>query len=682
MMMRLHNMTISAFDGASMTTAPASSRDNSSASSAYGRWPSPITAAVVAAGASPLTQLALGGADGSAVFWLAGRASEGGRNTLLRRVGTTVAELTPAPFNIRTRVHEYGGGAYTVDGDTVYFSHFADNRLYVLHEGAAPAAITEPGSARFADFVLDRARQRLIGVRELHPADPASHAHPVNTLCAIGFDGTQTVLAQGDDFYSSPRLSPDGRSLAWLSWNHPRMPWQGTELWMAEVLEDGALTTPRLIAGGASESICQPEWSPAGLLHFVSDCSGWWNLYRLKGAEVEALCPMQAEFATPHWVFGAAMYGFAADGAIICTYIDNGISHLGRLTPGSTTLDIIVTPYQEIRELRVGPGFVALLGGAPTIAQELALVDLNGAPGQAAPQVLARSIDALPALDYLSVPESVSYPSSGGRTAHAFFYPPKNDAASAPADSRPPLIVISHGGPTSMASSTLKLATQFWTSRGFAVLDVNYGGSSGFGREYRDALRGQWGIVDVDDCIAGARYLAGRALVDSERLIIRGGSAGGLTTLCALTFHDVFKAGASYYGVSDLNGLDQDSHKFESHYNEYLIAPASEAQPLYQARSPIHHTARLRRPMIFFQGLDDKVVPPQQSETMVDALRAGGVPVAYVALEGEGHGFRKAENIVRTLEAELYFYQRVLGLASAGSSDAAAVRIDNLQDAA
>jgi dipeptidyl aminopeptidase/acylaminoacyl peptidase len=662
-----------------MTTAPAPTSD---ISSAYGQWPSPISAAVVAAGASPLTQLALGGADGGAVFWLAGRASEAGRNTLLRRSGAAITELTPAPFNVRTRVHEYGGGAYTVDGDTVYFSHFADNRLYVLHEGEEPVAITEPGSARFADFVVDRTRARLIGVRELHPADTASHAHPVNTLCAIALDGTQTVLAQGQDFYSSPRLSPDGRSLAWLSWNHPCMPWQGTELWMAQVLEDGALTTPRLIAGGASESICQPEWSPGGQLHFVSDCSGWWNLYRLKDSEVEALCPMQAEFATPHWVFGASMYGFAADGAIICTYIDNGVSHLGRLAPGGTAIEVIATPYQEIKELRVGPGFVALLGGAPTIALELALVELPGVNGKpaAAPQVLARSIETLPALGYLSVPESVSYPSSGGRTAHAFFYPPKNDDVGAPAGTRPPLIVISHGGPTSMASSTLKLATQFWTSRGFAVLDVNYGGSSGFGREYRDALRGQWGIVDVDDCIAGARYLVDRGLVDGERLIIRGGSAGGLTTLCALTFHDVFKAGASYYGVSDLNGLDQDSHKFESHYNEYLIAPAAQAQPLYQARSPINHTERLRRPMIFFQGLDDKVVPPQQSETMVEALRAGGVPVAYVALEGEGHGFRKAENIVRTLEAELYFYQRVFGLA--GPAGAAAVRIENLQDAA
>lgn len=643
---------------------------------AYGLWPSPVSAALVAAGATPLSQLMLGGdgAGGEAgdVFWLAGRAAEAGRNTLLRRRGGVTMELTPRPFNVRTRAHEYGGAAYAVDGDTVYFSHFADNGLYAQHGEEMPVTLTADGAHRYADFVIDRARQRLIGVRESHPAD--SHAHPLNTLCAIGFDGAVTVLAQGHDFYSSPRLSPDGRWLTWLSWDHPRMPWQGTELWLAEVHDDGTLATQRLIAGGAKESIAQPEWSPDGLLYFVSDSSGWWNLYRLKDANIEALCPMQAEFAAPHWVFGLSMYGFASADDIICTYIDKGVSRLGRLAIAAARLEEIATPYEEIRELRVGAGFVALLGGAPTIPLELARIDFSN--GEI--EVLMRSITELPDVADLSVPESVSYASTGGRMVQAFFYPPCNAAYQGPDDARPPVIVISHGGPTSMATSTLKLATQFWTGRGFGVLDVNYGGSTGFGREYRDALKGQWGVVDVDDCIAGAHYLVERGLADSERLIIRGGSAGGLTTLCALTFHDVFKAGASYYGVSDLKGLDQDSHKFESHYNEYLIAAAPHAEALYRERSPIHHTDRLRRPMIFFQGLDDKVVPPQQSETMVEALRARGVPVAYVPLEGEGHGFRKAENIVRTLEAELYFYLRVLGLTSGDEMPDAPVHIDNL----
>ncbi|MFA9216062.1 MAG: prolyl oligopeptidase family serine peptidase [Sphingomonadaceae bacterium] len=639
---------------------------------AYGTWPSTISAARVAAGATPLAQLALGGADGNDVFWLAGRAAEAGRNTLLRHHGAATSELTERPYNVRSRVHEYGGGAYTVDGDTLYFSHFADNLVYRMQAGSAPQAYSRLGLQRHADFSVDRARDRLIGVRELHGSDP--HAQPANTICAINADGSETVLVAGADFYAAPRLSPDGRQLAWFSWDHPRMPWQGTELWLAEVQADGSLAAATLVAGGPAEAICQPEWAPDGTLYFVSDRSGWWNLYRLRDGQVHAICPMEAEFGAPHWTFGGAMYGFRSASEIICTYIDKGVSRLARLLPDSGTLQAIPTPYQEIRELRVGPGCVALLGGGPTIPQELARIDFSN--GEL--EVLAQSISDLPEPGDLSVPDSISYPSNGGRTAHAFYYPPRNHAVTAPADSQPPLIVISHGGPTGMTTNTLKLATQFWTSRGFAVLDVNYGGSTGFGRAYRDALQGQWGIVDVEDCIAGAQALVQRGLVDGERLIIRGSSAGGLTTLCALTFHNVFKFGASYYGVADLNGLDQDSHKFESHYNEYLIAPKAQAQAIYQQRSPSNHTDKLARPMIFFQGLDDKVVPPQQSEAMVNALLARGVPVAYVPLEAEGHGFRKAENIVRTLESELYFYQRMFGLHDA--TVAAPVQIHNLAD--
>ena len=614
-----------------------------------GAWTSPISAAVVAAGATPLSGVLLAGDD---VYWLAGRASEGGRNTLLRWQDGVIEELTPAPFNVRTRVHEYGGGALLAAGGTVWFSNFADNRLYRIDKGE-PIAVGVGGTLRYADFVVDAARGRLVTVREDHSSGAA---YPVNTICALGFDGSETVLVEGNDFYSSPRLSPDGKQLAWLSWDHPRMPWQGTELWLADIAADGTLVDGRLVAGGADESICQPEWSPEGLLHFVSDRSGWWNLYRFDHGMVHALCPREAEFGGPHWVFGNAMYGFAANGDIVCTYIEQGVSRLARLAGG--TLAPIDNPYQEIRELRVQGDTVALLGGAPTIAAEIARIDL----ATNTREVLARSIEHLPDVGYLSVPQSIEYPSMNGRTAYAFYYPPQNkDHAPLPGE-LPPLMVIGHGGPTGMATSTLKLATQFWTSRGIAVLDVNYGGSTGFGRAYRDLLREQWGVVDVEDCVAGARYLADQGLVDRERLVIRGGSAGGLTTLCALALFDVFKAGASYYGVSDLKGLDADSHKFESHYNEYLIAPKERADAVYAERSPINHTDKLARPMIFFQGLDDKVVPPPQSEVMVDALRARKVPVAYLTLEGEGHGFRKAESIVRTLEAELYFYLRVFGI--------------------
>jgi dipeptidyl aminopeptidase/acylaminoacyl peptidase len=621
-----------------------------------GAWTSPITAAIVAAGASPLSQVLLDGAD---VYWLAGRASEGGRNTLLRRrAGAGAAEeLTPAPFNVRTRVHEYGGGAVLAADRRVWFSNFADNRVYRIDpDGSAPVPVSEGGALRWADFVLDRAHVRLVGVREDHTA---GETYPVNTLCALGADGSQMVLDDSYDFYSSPRISPDGRQIAWLCWDHPRMPWQGTELWLAEIAPDGTLANGRLVAGGEHESICQPEWSPDGTLYFVSDRSGWWNLHRFAhDGVVHPVCPRAAEFGGPQWTFGNSMYGFASNGEIVCTYIEDGVSRLARLDAASGQLTPIASPYQEIRELRVAGGTVALLAGAPTIALELALVDL--ASGQR--EVLARSIENLPDVGYLSVPESIAYPSMNGRTSYAFYYPPTNAGFAPPPGELPPLIVIGHGGPTGMATSTLKLATQFWTSRGFAVLDVNYGGSTGFGRAYRDLLKGQWGVIDVEDCVAGANYLAGKGLVDRARLVIRGGSAGGLTTLCALAFFDVFKAGASYYGVSDLKGLDADSHKFESHYNEYLIAPKAQADAVYAERSPINHTDKLRRPMIFFQGLDDKVVPPPQSEVMVEALRTRGVPVAYLTLEGEGHGFRKAESIVLTLEAELYFYLRVFGI--------------------
>ena len=663
---------------------------NSKQSATCGAWPSPISAAIVAAGTAPLSQVALDGAD---AYWLAGRASEGGRTTLLRRRGADVVELTPAPFNVRTRVHEYGGGALLVADGSAYFSHFADNRLYRTNttgEAAAPVALTAADSRRYADFVLDRQRQRLVSVCEDH----AGAGYPRNTIVAIGLTGADgvpaepVVLVHGSDFYCAPRISPDGSQLAWLSWMHPRMPWQGTELWLAEVDAAGGLANARRVAGGADESICQPEWSPAGVLHFVSDRSGWWNLYRLAGAApagagpatVQALCALGAEFGAPHWAFGDSTYGFRSDDDIICTYIENGISRLAQLSCATGRLTPIANRYQEIRHLRVAGSVVALLGGAPAIPTELARFDLGIGVHPGEHEVLARSIEALPDEANLALPESVTYPTTGTRMAHAFYYPPRNAHYQPAPGSKPPLMVISHGGPTGMATNTLKLATQYWTSRGFAVLDVNYGGSSGFGRAYRDALKGQWGVIDVDDCVAGARYLVARGMVDAERLVIRGGSAGGLTTLCALTFHDVFKAGASYYGVSDLKGLDHDSHKFESHYNDYLIAPPPQAELLYLQRSPINHADRLKRPMIFFQGLDDKVVPPQQSEVMVNALRAAGVPVAYLTLEGEGHGFRKADSIVRTLEAELYFYRRVFGIAAPEAL--APVMIDNLPPAA
>jgi dipeptidyl aminopeptidase/acylaminoacyl peptidase len=622
----------------------------------FGTWRSAVTAEHVAAGVRPVSAPRV--ASGR-LLWLQSLPEERGRSAVVAAGPDGVARvLTPAPFNVRTRVHEYGGGAYAADGDTVWFSNFADNLVYAQRGDEAPAAITADPAQRHADFEVDAARRRLFAVREQHGGD----AEARNSLVALGLDsGPSSTLAEGADFYAAPRLSPDGRQLTWLQWNHPRMPWEGTELWLATVGDDGALADARCVAGGPTESLCQPEWSPDGSLYVVSDRSGLWNLHRLDADGLAPVCPMEAEFGFPQWVFAQSSYGFNGPHEIIAACREAAVSRLLRIDLRTGLATPLESRYEHIAELRVGDGFVLMEAGAPTTPQCIVRRSLT----DAAESVLARSADDLAEPGLVSVARAVAYPSRDGRIAHAFHYAPRNGGFTAPAGERPPLIVISHGGPTAMATSTLKLATQFWTSRGFAVLDVNYGGSTGFGRAYRQRLSGQWGVVDVEDCVAGARFLAERGLVDAERMAIRGGSAGGFTTLSALTFHDVFKAGASYYGVADLRALDADTHKFESRYLTDLIAPMPQREALYAERSPVHHAHRMTCPVIFFQGLDDKVVPPAQSESMVAAMRARGVRVAYLSFEGEGHGFRRKESLQRSLEAELSFYAQVFGFAPA-----------------
>jgi dipeptidyl aminopeptidase/acylaminoacyl peptidase len=612
-----------------------------------GTWSSPITAARVAAGVRPVSAPRI--VDGR-LLWLQSLPEEGGRIA----VATADGVLTPSPFNVRSRVHEYGGGAYAAAGDTVWFSNHADNLVYVQRGGAAPAAITAVGTPRHADLELDGRHRRLIAIREHHGAT----GEPRNSIVALALDGSgSTTLAEGADFYASARVSPEGRRLAWLTWSHPNMPWHGTELWLAAFADDGSLVHSRRVAGGPAESVCQPVWAPDGRLYVVSDRSGFWNLYRLEVGGLVPVCPMDAEFGVPQWVFAQSSYGFAGPHEIIAACRENAISRLVRIDVRSGQATTIATPFEDIGELRVADGQVVVEAGSPTMPACIATISM--ADGRV--DVLARSADDLPPASVLSVPRAISFPSAGGRTAHAFHYAPRNAGYRMPDGERPPLIVISHGGPTAMASNTLKLATQFWTSRGFAVLDVNYGGSTGFGRAYRQLLSGQWGIVDVEDCVAGARDLVDQGLADGQRLAIRGGSAGGYTTLAALAFHDVFKAGASYYGVGDLRALDADTHKFESRYTTDLLAALPERERLYAERSPIHAAHRLSCPVIFFQGLDDKVVPPAQAATMVAALRAQGIAVAHLEFEGEGHGFRKKETVQRTLEAELSFYAQVFG---------------------
>jgi len=621
----------------------------------YGSWESPISSDMIVSSGLTLGQIVL---DGETVYWIEGRLVENGRSVLVKwSPETDVEDVLPSEFNVRSRVHEYGGGAYNVYDDVVYFVNFTDQQIYRQQPDQAPQAITAGPDMRYADMVLDVARQRLICVREDHSGD----GEAVTTIVAIalnGEPGAGTVLLSGNDFYSSPRISPDGTQIAWLTWHHPNMPWDGTELWLGQWADDGQISHPKLVAGGLEESVTQPEWSPNGVLHFVSDRSEWWNLYRWQNGSVEALYPMEAEFAMPQWSFGMASYGFASEYSIICSYTQNGFWYLARLDTENGQFTPIPTPYATIGNrgnLQVGAGCVVF--NASSAAQPTSNVRFNLTTQKW--QVLRQETSMTIPPEVLSEPEAITFPTENGRFSHAFYYQPKNDAYQAPAGEKPPIIVISHGGPTSATVVKLSPNILYWTSRGIGVLDVNYGGSTGYGRSYRQRLNGQWGIVDVEDCINAAQHLADQGRADGKRLAIMGGSAGGYTTLCALTFHDVFNAGISLFGVSDIELLAKETHKFESRYPDSMVGPYPEAKELYRQRSPINFTDQLNCPLLLLQGLEDRVVPPNQAQIMFDALKAKDVPVAYLAFEGEGHGFRQAKNIKRTLDGTLYFLSKV-----------------------
>ena len=594
--------------------------------------------------------------DGDDVYWNEGRPADGGRQVIVRRAPDgTHTDVVPEGYSARTLVHEYGGLSYAVAGGVVWFANLSDQRVYRVEPGHEPVPITaeppEPGAFRYADLALSPDGTALAAVRERHLG-----GEPVNDVVLLAADGSTEprVIAHGHDFFAAPRISPDGRSIAWLSWDHPNMPLDGTELWVAPL----AVGAARKVAGGPSESVTQPRWSPGGVLHFVSDRTGWWNLYADHAAVSGgvAIAPMEAELSGPDWVFGQSSYCFLPDGAIVAVWAERGLDHLGVISSGAVRE--IEQPFTTFGSMQPsGHGIVALTG-SPTQGPTVVRISLP----DGAVEELKRDRERMPEPGYLSVPRPVEFPTQGGRTAHALHYPPTNADYVGAADDRPPLMVIRHGGPTSATDAVLNLGVQYWTSRGFAVADVNYGGSTGYGREYRDRLRGEWGIVDVEDCVAAARWLAEQGLADARRLVIRGGSAGGYTTLAALTFHPgVFAAGASHYGVADLEALATDTHKFESRYLDGLVGPYPERRDLYVARSPIHHADRLSCPLILFQGLEDRVVPPAQAEQMVEALGAKGLPFSYLAFEGEQHGFRQAETIVAVAQAELSFYGRVLG---------------------
>ena len=640
----------------------------------FGTWPSPVTPQMLVAAAVRLGDVRV---DGDAVVWAEGRPAEGGRVQLVRRAADgTLTELLPDAVGARTRAHEYGGGAFWLDRGVVFFTAWADQRLHRLEAGGAPRAITpEPASPhadRYADGVVSPDGAWVVCVRERHHGEAATEVE--NELVVLPSDGSAapSVLVSGRDFVAAPRLSPDGTRLAWIAWDHPNMPWDDTELWVADVVDhpDGglALRSPQRMAGGPGESVMQPVWAPDGTLYVISDRSNWWHVYRVEGMDdLVALDPRPVEMAGPAWTFGNHDLAVAPDGALVW------------VEPGDEGVDLVVAhphdghrrtrlPFAELAALSVTADGAAVVGVAMHATREPEVVRVPLAD-PSVHEVLrpARDLGLDPAS--ASAARTVSFPTTGGATAHALYYAPASTSHEGLPGELPPLIVMSHGGPTSAAQPAFSLSVQFWTSRGFAVADVDYRGSTGYGREYRKALDGQWGVADVDDCCAAATWLAAQGLADPDRLAIRGGSAGGFTTLAALATRDVFKVGASYYGIADLGALAEDTHKFESRYTDRLIGPWPDTTGVYAARSPLSHVDGFSCPLIVFQGLEDAVVPPNQSQLIVDALAAKGVRHEYHTYEGEQHGFRRADTIVHSLSAELAFYRSVFGPSAASADD-------------
>ncbi|HEY1067693.1 MAG TPA: prolyl oligopeptidase family serine peptidase [Pirellulales bacterium] len=646
----------------------------------FGSWQSPITSDLIVQALIVLGDALL---DQDDVYWIEGRPQEAGRHVLVRRRadGSLSDATPPVPFNARTRVHEYGGGAVVVADGVVYSSHFADQRLYRIAPGREPFPLTpapaggDPDAGlRYADGLIDSQRQLWIGVREDH-RDASRQA--VNTLVAVDLTlgGEGVVLVSGNDFYSSPRLSPDGRRLAWMTWNHPHMPWTESELWVGD-FDGEKITNATRVPATPGESVFQPEWNSDGRLYFVSDRSGWWNIHRWDESTgvVVNVCPREAEFGQAQWVFRLSTYAFLSPSQAVCTYLEDGLGKLATLDLETGSLaPFDKLEYTEFASLRALGGKVAFRAGGPVAPAAIVLLDPQSGETTVLRQATSFPVDS-PVLRCLTTPRPVRFPTGDGTTfAFGLYYPPFHPDYSAPEGDRPPLVVKCHGGPTTAASRTLDLRTQFWTSRGIAVIDVDYGGSTGYGREFRHRLAGQWGIVDVQDCAAAARYCAKEEGVDPHRVVITGGSAGGYTTLACLTAEDpeiraVFQSGGSHYGVSDPAALAEDTHKFESQYLDWLIAPYTVSDPekqaanraIYTARAPIHHADRLSVPVTFFQGTEDKIVPPNQTDVMVEAVRAKGLPAQYLLFAGEQHGFRQAANIKRALDAELAFYATLI----------------------
>lgn len=620
----------------------------------FGTWPSPLSPQALGTGAH---RLAFATSTVGGLLWLEGRPQEGGRNALMRDRGEGPVDLLPPSFNVRSRVHEYGGRPFATDGARIWFVDDATQHVWELDEAGACHRIADPGPWRLAELVYDRDRRRLLAVGERHES---GLAEPQNALVALDLaSGRIQALVEGHDFFAAPCLDPSGSQLAYLAWDHPDMPWDAAGLWVVSLTPEGTPGAPVHVAGDGEASVFGPTWSTAGTLAFAWEVSGHWNLFswRSGGAVEPLLEPMDAECALPLWQLGMSAFGWLGDDQLIAALTREGRWQVALVDVSSRSLMPLVDAYSSVSHLHAGGGRAVMIAASPERPAAVIEVERTGSC-----RVVRSSMELTPDVRAsLSVPQAMSFATAGAHTAHGFFYPPFNAGFDGPSNERPPLLVMAHGGPTAAASPAFNPAIQFWTTRGFAVLDVNYRGSTGYGRAFRALLNGQWGVADVEDCVAGARHLADAGLVDGRRMAIRGSSAGGLTVLAALIFHDVFAAGASLYGVADLEALVRDTHKFESRYLDRLVAPHPARADVYRDRSPMHAVDRLTKPVIFFQGLQDKVVPPSQAEAMVAALRARGVPVEYLAFDGEQHGFRKAETVRRVHEAELAFYGRVFG---------------------
>jgi len=633
----------------------------------YGTWKSPVSSQLITADSVTLDELQL---HSSGTYWLERRPAEQGRCVIVQHNNGINTDLFDSPYSARSRCNEYGGGVYCIGNNGLYFVNDSDQNIYFCSSSSSPIAITNDDCS-YADLQFDEQFQRIICVQQDN--NPDFHEEQ-NSLIAIDLQSYSiSTLHSGNDFYASPRLNHCGKQLSWLCWNHPDMPWDKTTLYLSGIDSKHQLHNTKIIQHPESDntSFFQPQWSPNDQLYFVSDLSGWWNLYRYHNNLIETVSHEQLEFGLPQWVFAQSSYAFTNNSTILCAPIDDGIASLVLLDTKTGSLKTINEKWNNFSSIQAMGDHYGFIAASAQSFPEVISLQCDQA------LTLQRSCQTQLDAGYYSYAQTVHFDTRHNDRAFAIYYAPTNKDYPVPLDEKPPLIVLCHGGPTAMADPSLDMRKQYWTSRGFALLDVNYSGSTGFGRAYRERLNGKWGLRDAEDCCDAAQHLVDMGLADAQRLIIKGGSAGGYTVLCALTFHQTFSAGASYYGIGDLESLMIETHKFESHYLDRLVGSYPENKNEYQKRSPINYVEQLSCPVIFFQGTEDKVVPKEQAEKMFTALKNKGIPVAYMPFEGEQHGFRKAETIQQALDSEYTFYSKVFNMSVDTSTQ---LHIENLSN--